>query len=156
MDGELGVMACIGGEKLTKDRIRENKVFSANLVSESLLPLADYLGNTDGYMKGKMDIPVEIEQGAVLNVPIIKNSPWVFELEVKQSVPLDGSEIFICKIRNTIVARELKDQSINADERLRMAAPVVWIGEGQYYTLNNNTLGKTGDWKDLSGQKQSF
>jgi len=156
VDGELGVMACIGGEKLTKDRIRENKVFSANLVSESLLPLADYLGNTDGYMKGKMDIPVEIEQGTVLNVPIIKNSPWVFELEVKQSVPLDGSEIFICKIRNTIVARELKDQSINADERLRMAAPVVWIGEGQYYTLNYNTLGKTGDWKDLSGQKQSF
>jgi len=156
VDGELGVMACIGGEKLTKDRIRENKVFSANLVSESLLPLADYLGNTDGYMKGKMDIPVEIEQGAVLNVPIIKNSPWVFELEVKQSVPLDGSEIFICKIRNTIVARELKDQSINADERLRMAAPVVWIGEGQYYTLNYNTLGKTGDWKDLSGQKRSF
>lgn len=29
--GELGVMACIAGEKLTKDRIRANKVFSATL-----------------------------------------------------------------------------------------------------------------------------
>ena len=40
----LGVMACIGEEKQTKDLIRKNGVFSANLVSEQLLPLADYYG----------------------------------------------------------------------------------------------------------------
>jgi len=147
-DGELAVMACIGGDKLTKDRIRENKVFSANLVTESLLQLADYLGNTEGYKKGKMDIPIEIEKGAVLDVPVLKNSPWVFELEVKQEIPLDGSDVFICRVRNTLVARDLKDESISADERLRMAAPVVWIGEGQYHALNKS-LGKTGEWKDL-------
>jgi len=134
-DGELAVMACIGGDKLTKDRIRENKVFSANLVTESLLQLADYLGNTEGYKKGKMDIPIEIEKGAVLDVPVLKNSPWVFELEVKQEIPLDGSDVFICRVRNTLVAGDLKDESISADERLRMAAPVVWIGEGQYHAL---------------------
>lgn len=39
-DGELSVMACIGGEKLTKDRIRATGRFSANLVTEELLPLA--------------------------------------------------------------------------------------------------------------------
>ena len=43
-----GVMACIGEEKLTKDLIRKNGVFSANLVTESLLPLSDYYGNTSG------------------------------------------------------------------------------------------------------------
>ena len=53
VDKEVGVIACIGGEKLTKDRIRANKVFSANLVSEELLPLADYFGNTSGYNKDK-------------------------------------------------------------------------------------------------------
>jgi len=148
-DGELAVMACIGGDKLTKDRIRENKVFSANLVTESLLQLADYLGNTEGYKKGKMDIPIEIEKGAVLDVPVLKNSPWVFELEVKQEIPLDGSDVFICRVRNTLVAGDLKDESISADERLRMAAPVVWIGEGQYHALNSKSLGKTGEWKDL-------
>lgn len=148
-DGELAVMACIGGDKLTKDRIRENKVFSANLVTESLLQLADYLGNTEGYKKGKMDIPIEIEKGAILDVPVLKNSPWVFELEVKQEIPLDGSDVFICRVRNTLVAGDLKDESISADERLRMAAPVVWIGEGQYHALNSKSLGKTGEWKDL-------
>lgn len=137
------------GEKLTKDRIRANKVFSANLVSESLLHLADYLGNTEGYNSGKMNIPIEVERGAVLNVPVLKNSPWVFELEVQQSVLLHDAEVFLCKIRNTLVAKELKDNSISVDERLRMAAPVMWVGEGQYYTLNYTALGKTGDWKDL-------
>ena len=48
-DKELGVMACIADEKLTKDRIRETGVCSASLVTENLLPLADYLGNTEGY-----------------------------------------------------------------------------------------------------------
>lgn len=154
-DGQLGVMCCIGGEKLTKDRIRAGNVFSANLVTESMLPIADYLGNTEGYMAGKMDIPLEIEKGKVLNVPILKNSPWVFELEVNKTIPLDGSDIFICKIRNTIVAKELKDKSISADERLRMAAPVTWIGEGLYYTHNYKNLGSTGDWKDLFTNKNN-
>lgn len=148
-DTELGVMACIGDEKLTKDRIRAGKVFSANLVSASLLHLADYLGNTEGYTPGKMDIPIETEHGAVLDVPVLKNSPWVFELEVMQSIPLDDSEVFLCKIRNTLVAKELTDDSISAEERLRMASPVTWVGEGRYFALNHAALGKAGDWKNL-------
>ena len=40
-DGELGVMCCIGGSKLTKDNIKRSKVFSANLVTEELQPAAD-------------------------------------------------------------------------------------------------------------------
>jgi len=118
-----------------------------------MLQLADYLGNTEGYTNGKTNIPIEVERGAVLDVPVLKNSPWVFELEVKHSIPLDGSEVFLCKIRNTLVAKDLIDKSISADDRLRMAAPVMWIGEGQYYTHNYKTLGKTGDWKDLSYAK---
>lgn len=34
---ELNIMACIGDEKLTKDRIRATGRFSANLVAEELL-----------------------------------------------------------------------------------------------------------------------
>ena len=53
-DGDgLGIMACIGENKLTKDRIRENKVFSANLVTEEILPIADYFGIKKGYSNEK-------------------------------------------------------------------------------------------------------
>lgn len=138
-DTELGVMACIGGEKLTKDRIRQTKVFSANLVTEPLLPLADYLGNTEGYTAGKMDIPIEVERGAVLPVPILKDSPINLELEVAQSVQLDDSEIFICKIRNVLAAVEGTVGSIK---------PVVSVS-GSYYAVNPETLGPWGTWRDL-------
>jgi len=55
-DIETGVMACVGNNKLTKDRIEANKVFSANLVTEELLPIADYFGNKEGYLKDKMNV----------------------------------------------------------------------------------------------------
>ncbi len=57
-DTELCVMACIGGNKLTKDRIHATKVFSANLVTEEMLPLADYLGTKEGYEKDKIPRPL--------------------------------------------------------------------------------------------------
>ena len=146
-DSELAVMVCIGGEKLTKDRIRIGKVFSANLVTEPLLPLADYLGNTAGYVREKMDIPIEVERGAVLPVPILKNSPWIYELEVSQSTPLNDGDVFICKIRNILIAKELADTSICEEEHIKTVLPVLWFGSGKYYSTNPVTLGNIGNWK---------
>ena len=44
-DGEMGVMCCIGGDKTTVRNIKRNKIFSANLVTEELLNVADYMGD---------------------------------------------------------------------------------------------------------------
>ena len=149
-DAELGVMACIGGEKLTKDLIRKSKVFSANFVNEPLLPLADYFGNTEGRNAEKMNIPFEFEHGQVLNVPVLKESPWVFELEVAQTIPLDDSEVYICKIRNTLAAAYLRDDSMSPEERMRTLTPVVTAGKMNYYSINPTPLGNWGDWKELN------
>lgn len=148
-DSEMCVMASIGGGKLTIDRIRETKIFSANLVTESILPLADYLGNNPGYISDKMKRPIDLERGAVLDVPVIKNSPWVYELEVKQSVPLDGNEIFICRIRNVLVDKELTDPSKSPQDCVKNISPVIWFGAGPYFRVYPEPLGNAGDWKDL-------
>lgn len=80
----FGVMACIGEEKKTKDLIRKNGVFSANLVSEALLPLADYYGCTAGQTApDKMTVLPTVEWGEVLDVPTIAESPVTYELEVE-------------------------------------------------------------------------
>ena len=104
-------MACIGGEKLTKDRIRATGRFSANLVTEELLPLATYFGNKSGYDPNKMQVDAAISKGCVLDIPILEKSPWIFELEVKQTIPLNDSEIYICKIRNTLVEEEFAEKA---------------------------------------------
>lgn len=117
-------MACIGGEKLTKDRIHAAKVFSANLVTEEILPIADYFGNIEGYNEDKMKVDVEFERGRVLNVPILSKSPWVYELEVDRSVVFDEGEVFFCKIRNVLVDDYVSDESLSIERRMNIIRPV--------------------------------
>lgn len=145
-DKELQVMACIGGEKLTKDRIRETGLFSANLVSEAMLPLADYFGNTEGYNSNKMAVPVETVPGSKLHVPILKDSPWSYELEVKRTIALDDSDVFLCKIHNIMADEILADKETSVESRLMKASPV--ITTAQTYFNAGRRLGSWGDWKD--------
>lgn len=148
-DTELGVMACIGGEKLTKDRIHKTNCFSANLVTEELLPLADYYGSTDGYKENKMKVhPVETEKGHRLNVPILSQSPVSFELEVAQSVPLDDGEVFLCKIRNVLISEKLADTSESIETRIAKIAPVCTTCE-TYFSWNGK---KIGEWNKMQSR----
>lgn len=148
-DTELKVMACIGGDKQTKDQIHRTGVFSACMVTERLLPIADYLGNTDGYRADKMEIPVQIERGAVLPVPVLADSPWCFELEVINRFEMDGGEIYHCVIRNVLADERLSDEKLDLDERMRLASPVVTAGIQRYFSLNSHSIGAWGQWKHL-------
>jgi len=144
-DAEFGVMACIGGDKLTKDRIRANKVFSANLVTEALLPLADYYGNKDGNSSDKMNVSAAIEKGHVLDVPVLAKSPWVFELEVKQSITLnDGGDIFLCRAKNVLADEIFFDESISFEQKIKTIKPAVTVGE-TYFNWNGNAAGTWGE-----------
>lgn len=140
----FGVMACIGEEKMTKDLIRKNGVFSANLVTEPLLPLADYYGSVNGQeTPDKMKRLPTVEWGQVLDVPTVAESPVTFELEVKKEIPLgDGSDVFLCLIRNVTVEESLLDREIPFIERLKKAAPVLSSGEETYNAIDGRYLGK--------------
>lgn len=144
---ELGVMACIGEEKQTKDLIRKNGVFSANLVSEQLLPLADYYGCVYGRTAPeKMRRLPTVEWGEVLDVPTIAESPVSFELEVKKTIPMgDGSDVFLCLIRNVTIQEELLHTDVPFQDRLRQAAPVLAPGEDTYASIDGRYLGKWGE-----------
>ena len=113
---DLGVMACIGGSKMTLDRIRATKVFSANLVTEELLPLADYFGTADGYNSDKMNVPFEWERGAVLDVPVL------------------------CKIRNVLQDELLADPNLSVEEKMAKIAPVSTTCT-TYFGWKGNTMG---------------
>ena len=143
----LGVMACIGEEKLTKDRIRKNGVFSANLVTEELLPLADYYGTTYGRTaKDKMKFMPTVEQGKVLDVSTIAESPVTYELKVQKEIHLAAnSDLFVCEICNVSVEESLLDKSIPFIERLKKAAPVLTCGETSYESINGKYLGQWGE-----------
>ncbi len=143
-DGELGVMACIGGNKLTKENIHRAKVFSANLVTEALLPFADYCGNTDGHHSEKMKAAPETEKGRVLDVPILTASPVSFELEVKEFVQLKDGEVMLCRIRNVLQDEMLTDKAVGSPEKLAAIAPIRTTCN-RYFAWNGSDLGGWGE-----------
>lgn len=149
-NGELQAMACIGEDKLTRDRIRATGRFSACLVTEKLLPAADYLGHHSGHEPGKMDIPLAIGRGEALEVPVLEDSPWCFELEVAQTLPLaGGGELYLCRIANILADEVLSDESRSIAERMAAVSPVLSSGVDRYFALKPEPLGSWGDWKDL-------
>ena len=143
-EGQLCFMAAIGEPKHTQDRIRANGVFSANLVTESLLPFADRMGNLSGRNGGKRDVAVAVEKGRVLDVPILAASPVSFELEVFRTVELgEGSVLFLSRIRNVLHDESLTDAAQSPDARLAAIRPVSTTNE-TYYGWDGRPLGAWG------------
>lgn len=142
-DEEMGVMCCIGGNKLTKTNIKRSRVFSANLVTEKLLPYADYFGCVSGSDPDKMKISPEIGKGAVLNVPVLNDSPVIFELEAVDFITKGDSDVILCKIRNV-----LQDESLSSDEtvaqKLARIAPVKTTAH-TYLGYDGRDLGAWGE-----------
>lgn len=155
-EGTLGVMACIGEEKKTKDLIRRTGMFSANLVNEALLPLADYYGNISGRENpDKMKHLPTVESGQVLAVPTIAESPVSLELKVIREERLargrlsdgtaDESTLFLCEVVNLTIDERLTDKSLPFAERLLLAAPVISPGEEHYLSISGRDLGRWGE-----------
>ena len=149
----LGVMACIGEEKLTKDLIRRQGVFSANLVAGPLLPLADYYGTVNGRENPhKMERLPTVEPGQVLRVPTIAESPVSFELKVVEERHIaTGSDLFLCRICNVMVDEELANSPLPFHQSLLKAAPIVTAGAARYATLDGKDLGAWGEAKAQLG-----
>ena len=147
-DNELGVMACIGGSKLTKENIHKRKVFSANLVTEALLPLADHLGNTAGGKPEKMKPVSGIGKGSMLPVPVITASPVIFELEAEKFIPLQDGEVVLCRIRNVLQDATLANATGSTAEKLASIAPVHTTC-GRYFGWKGEDLGGWGEPRKL-------
>lgn len=143
-DEGLCVMCCIGEEKLTKDRIKATGRFSACLITEPLLPLADYLGSTSGRKPDKMDVAIAVGRGAKLDVPVLEESPVCFELEVKRSIPLSaGSDLFVCRIAN-VLADARCERAEDVEALIRTFAPVSTTCQ-TYFSYDGRALGKWGE-----------
>lgn len=140
----LGVICAIGGSKRTLENIRRTGVFSANIVVEGNLPLADYFGTADGRNSDKMDVAVEWENGAVLTVPILCSSPISFELEVDKEISTGEHDetVLMCRIRNTLKDEKLVNSAMTSEEILKSTAVVRTCIDYDYWSWDGRHLGK--------------
>ena len=141
---DLSVMCAVGGTKRTLANIRRNGVFTANLVVEKNLPLADYFGTADGRDADKMDVPVAWEPGPVLGQPVLLSSPVSFELHVEQEIAVNQQDgtVFLCSIRNVLKDEALMDETLTADEKLRLVGAVRTCHDEDYWSWDGRHLGK--------------
>ena len=140
----LGVICAIGSSKRTLENIRRTGVFSANIVVENNLSLADYFGTADGRNSDKMDVSVEWEKGVALNVPILCSSPVSFELEVDKEISTGEHDetVLICRIKNTLKDENLVDSSMTSEEILKAVAAVRTCINYDYWSWDGRYLGK--------------
>lgn len=140
-DGYLFVIS-ISGTKMTKKNIIRTGIFSANLVSRDMLPLMDYFGSRHAKDGKKNDVSYEVVRGEVLDVPVLNESRFVYECEVKKAVEIGDSTTFFCIIRNIQMDEKLECED-TFDVDLTVLDPVIY--SGRYHSLGK-MLGKIGDF----------
>lgn len=141
---QLGVICAIGGTKRTLENIRRSGVFSANLVAEKNLPLADYFGTADGRDADKMQVSVAWEAGPVLDVPVLCSSPVSFELEVDREIATNDEDcvVLLCHIRNTLKEEALIDPALTGEKLLEAVGAVRTCHDDDYWSWDGRHLGK--------------
>ena len=132
----------MAGTKRTKQNVIRTGLFSANLVSKEMLPLMDYFGSKHAKDGQKNDINYGVSRGAVLDVPTLDESPWVYECEVARTFETGDSTTFFCHIRNVQMDERLSPKDI-FDIDLTVLDPVVY--SGRYHSLGD-MLGEIGDF----------
>ncbi len=138
------LMMTIGGSKLTKTNILREKKFSANMITEDTLWLADYFGTTKGEQKEKNEFPYRFEWGKQVDVPIIDECHWVYECEVDRVLELDGAHLFLAEIKNIRINKKFKDMDPKKID-LTQLKPAVYAPY-HYFSIGEK-LGEMGEWK---------
>lgn len=107
--GHDRIMVSMAKTHYTNKGIKENKVLTVNIVDESMLKKADYVGCVSGSSIDKSEVFSYSmgESGA----PVIEESPLVMECSVVDVYETDTFESFILKIDQTYVEEEILDEN---------------------------------------------
>ena len=139
------LMMTLGGKKLTKDNILREGRFSANLITEDNLWLADYFGTTRGEIKAKDALPYTVRRGVKVNVPVLEDSHWIYECEVIRHIPMTDADLFIARIRNIQLDEAWQDMDMEHIDLTRVR-PAIY-SPYQYFGIGEK-LGEMGQWKE--------
>ncbi|MCQ4925293.1 flavin reductase family protein [Tissierella carlieri] len=130
------------GRKLTRELVDKNGMFSANLVTTEMMYMADYFGNTSGYERDKCeDISVKYIKGKVLDIPVLEESPWIYECKLIETINKGDGCIYIAEVKNILVDETIKDISYGKVDLISID-PLIYA-PGQYYKLSSS-IGSVG------------
>ena len=138
------LMMTIGGTKLTKTNILREKKFSANLITEDNIWLADYFGNISGEEKDRYGVDYKFTWGKELDVPILEESPWVYECLVDREIELDGAHLFLAEIKNIQIDDAYQELNLEKIDLCKLR-PAIYAPYN-YFSIGHK-IGDMGDWE---------
>ncbi|MCL3780680.1 flavin reductase family protein [Prolixibacteraceae bacterium JC049] len=94
--------------------IKKNQTLSVNMVSESMMIPADFVGMKSGKDVDKSTV-FEYFNGEIENAPMIKSSPITMECRVIDTYDTEHHDNFIVKIENTYVSETVLDENNKID-----------------------------------------
>jgi len=143
-DGGPHIMMTVGGTKLTKTNILREKKFSANMITEDNLWLADYFVSSNGEDGEKSALPNGYEKGKTVDVPILNECHWSYECEVTKVVELDGAHLFLAAVKNIQIDKDYSGMDMKKID-LTKIRPAVYAPYN-YFSIGEK-LGEMGEWK---------
>ncbi|BCJ93182.1 hypothetical protein acsn021_07510 [Anaerocolumna cellulosilytica] len=139
------LMMTMGGSKQTKTNILRDKMFSANLVSEDIIWLADYFGTAGTEEKRKSKVAYDYEWGNALKVPVLEQSKWVYECEVTKIIELDGSHLFLSDIKNIQIDKAFEGIDLEMIDLKKLNTAI--YAPYNYFSIGER-IGSCGEWKN--------
>lgn len=141
--GHLGIMGhdrlmvSLAKPHYTNKGIKETGVLSVNIVDESMLKKADYVGCVSG---GKTDksMVFEYETGEA-GAPVISKSPLTMECTVADIYDTDGFDNFILKIDNTYAEESVLNENGKID--YHVLKPVLFEMPTYEYLRTGDVIG---------------
>lgn len=142
-DGGPHLMMTVGGTKLTKTNILREGKFSAGMITEDILWLADYFGSTSGEDGVKNGLPYTWQWGEQLAVPVIGECHWTYECEVTRVIELEGAHLFLAAMRNIQIDEAYADMDMQKID-LTQLRPAIYAPYN-YFSIGDK-LGEMGQW----------
>jgi flavin reductase (DIM6/NTAB) family NADH-FMN oxidoreductase RutF len=91
------MMVALGKKQYTATGIKENGTFSINFPDKNLVAKTDYCGLISGREADKSEI-FEVFYGELETAPMISECPICYELKLKETVELTGTNMFVGEI----------------------------------------------------------
>lgn len=138
------LMISLASGHLINNSIKSNKRLSINMVSEEMLPKADYVGSVSGNTIDKSNV-FTYDLGED-KTPIIKESPLSIECVVEDIYETKGFDNFIVKFTETYVNEDdlTKDGKVN----YRTMKPVLFEFPTYEYLKTGDIIGKCLSFKE--------
>lgn len=139
------IMMTIGGTKRTKTNILRERKFSANMITEDNLWLADYFGCTKGEEREKNDVSFGYTFSEHTDVPVIDECHWAYECEVTKVIELGDAHLFLAEIKNIQIDKQYETMDMQKID-LEKTRPVIYAPYN-YFSIGQK-LGEVGEWRE--------